>query len=639
MCAECDAAAPSTATRSGHPVVALVGRPNVGKSTLFSRLAGVHRKMGNWPATTVEVGSATVNLDGRTVDLLDLPGTGSLSPVSPDEQITCDLVVGDEVDIDVIVAVLDASNIARCLYLASQIKQAHHNVIVALTMNDVAERRGIHVDVAALEARLGMPVIPVVPRSGEGMDAMRSAIATMVDHSGHHPERHTFFDDATQANDRLEWVAGVMRDTVRREPEKPTLTDRVDRIVTAPVLGVVMLLAVLWVVFQATTTLAAPMQDALDALINERFGGTVRDLLTDVFPSAVWLRGLVVDGLIAGVGTLLTFLPIMAIMFLLLAVLEDSGYMARAAVVSDNLMRIAGLPGRALLPLIVGFGCNVPAVSATRAITDARHRLMTGLTVPFTACSARLAVYLFVGTVFFGDRAGTVVFAMYVVSIGLVMLGALGMRLTAFRNLEREPLLIELPPYRLPTTKFVFADAWLRVKGFLDEAAGIVVATVLIVWLLMSIPLGGMGTFANTTPEHSAYGAIARTVSPVFAPAGFGDWHTTGALVTGFVAKEVVISSWAQNYAIGHGSDDFSIADLGERLQADFERSSGGHPLAAIIAFLVFLTAYTPCVATVGAQAREFGWRWAGIGIGMQLVFAWVLAVAIFQSLRLLGIG
>lgn len=635
MCSECQSGTGTIERRTGRPVVALVGRPNVGKSTLFSRLAGVHRKMGNWPATTVEVGTAEVTIGDRTIELLDLPGTSSLSPISPDEQLACDLVVDDGVD--VVIALLDASNIARCLFLLSQVREVSTQVVVALTMPDIAERRGIHIDVDALQRELGVPVVPVVPRTGEGVDDIRAAIARAIE-APHRPHTPVRFDDTVQASARLAWVADIMQRVVRRGEERQTLTDRIDRIVIAPFLGTVVLLAVLWIVFQSTTSLAAPIQGWLDTVINHGLGGSVDAWLAGVAPDAPWLRGLVVDGIIAGVGTLLTFLPVMSIMFLLLAVLEDSGYMSRAAVVADHLMRVAGLPGKALLPLLVGFGCNVPAVSSTRSVGDARHRILTGLVVPFTACSARLAVYVFVAGIFFGSRAGTVVFLMYLVSITLVVLGALLFRLLFFRGTKREPLLIELPPYRLPTTKFVFADAWLRVRGFLEEAGGIVVSTVLIVWLLMSIPLAG-GSFAQTPVEDSAYGRISRVISPVFAPAGFDDWHTTGALVTGFVAKEVVITSWAQNYALVDARQDFDRAALESDLQREFERSSGGHATAAVLAFLVFLTAYTPCVATVGAQRREFGMRWAAIGVGMQLVLAWVLAVVVFQVLRALGVG
>ena len=390
----------------------------------------------------------------------------------------------------------------------------------------------------------------------------------------------------------------------------------------------------MWLVFQITTTVAAPLQDALDGL----FAGPVSDAASAVLNAlglgGGWFEGLLVDGLIAGVGMLLTFAPLMALMFLLLALLEDSGYLARAAVVTDRLMRAIGLPGKAFLPLIVGFGCNVPAISATRILPGARQRVLTALLVPFTSCTARLTVYVLVATTFFGQYAGTVVFAMYLVSIHLVVLVGLMLRGTLWRTMGVEPLVLDLPPYQLPTLRLTASVTWVRLQGFLKTASGIIVATVCAVWLLQSIPVRGDAGFAEVPVEDSAYAVAAQAITPVFEPAGFAQWETTSALIVGFVAKEAVISSWGQTYALDEpeGSDP---GQLGDRIKADFEESSGGHPLPAVIAFLVFLLAYTPCVATLAAQRREIGLRWTLFGIGMQLVVAWTLAVAIFQIGRL----
>jgi ferrous iron transport protein B len=586
--------------------------------------------MGNWPATTVEVGSADIVVNGEEFRILDIPGISSLSPASPDEKLTHDILMED--DLDLIVAIVDASNIARCLFLVSQLKELNKPMVVALTMTDIARRRGIYVDIEALSRGLDIKVVAVLPRSKNGTAELEK-ILTQTLAQLKTDERDLKESTPPLGDDqRISFVSDLITSSVTRTSTRPTLSDRVDRFLTAPISGALTLLGVLWIVFQSTTTLASPFQNWISSIIS----GVITPPIEDVLISTPWLKGLIVDGVISGVGTLLTFLPVMSIMFLLLSLLEDSGYMARAAVVSDRLMRFAGLPGKALLPLIVGFGCNVPAVSATRALSDARHRLIVGLSVPFTACSARLAVYIFVAGIFFGGNAGTVVFGMYIVSITLVILFALFLRLTLIKGAMREPLLIELPPYRLPTTTFVFADAWLRVRGFLKEVGGIVVITVVAIWFLMAVPISGNHQFANTPVNESAYGAIAKGITPIFAPTGFADWHTAGALVTGFVAKEVVISSWAQNYSVDSPNRQLIISDLGKKLKLDFERSSSGHSSAAVIAFLIFLTSYTPCVATIAAQRREFGLKWALTGVAFQLAIAWLLAVAVFQIGRLL---
>ncbi|MFM1906039.1 MAG: ferrous iron transport protein [Actinomycetota bacterium] len=625
MCSECKDFRHGTVLESRvNPIVALVGRSNVGKSTLFTRLSGIHRKMGNWPATTVEVGSADVKFYEQNFTLLDLPGIASLNPVSPDEAIAVDILKSG--DPDLVVFVIDCASMARCLFLLSELIENGQRILIALTMDDVAQRRGIDVSADKLSKALGVQVVKVNPRKNEGIEELKKAIVTNVD-----SEQKMIDLSFTSLEERVDWVHSLSKIISTKRPAKESKSDQLDKVFTSPMLGPVALLAILWSVFQGTTTFAAPIQDWLDVIINQKFGSYVSN---NIGSNSI-IQGLVVDGIIAGVGTLLTFLPVMTIMFFFLSFLEDSGYMARAAVVADRIMRAAGLPGRAILPMLVGFGCNVPAVSATRALSDARHRLIAGLAVPFTACSARLAVYVFVGTIFFGSNAGTVVFAMYLVSIALVIGFSFLFKNIFVKDAPRVPMLIELPPYKLPTSLLIISDAWLRVKGFLREAAGIVVITVIAVWALMSIPLTSNYSFGEVPVEESAYGTVSKAISPVFAPAGFDDWHTTGALITGFVAKEVVISSWAQNYAVDGQDDETQSKSLGVLLKSDFDKSSSGAPLPAVWAFLIFLTAYTPCVATVAAQKKEFGTRWALIGVGLQLGIAWILAVVVFQVGRL----
>jgi ferrous iron transport protein B len=424
---------------------------------------------------------------------------------------------------------------------------------------------------------------------------------------------------------------------VSERPARPTVTDRVDRWVTAPVLGPLLFLLVMWGVFEATTTVAAPLQDWLGRLVSGPVTAAGRWLFGLVGLSGSWAEGLVLDGLVAGVGMLLTFVPLMAIMFALLALLEDSGYMARAALVTDRGMRRIGLPGKAFLPLVVGFGCNVPAISATRILPDARHRVMTALLVPFTSCSARLTVYVLVASTFFPRTAGTVVFGMYLVSILFVVVVGLALKKTLWRTVGQEPLVLDLPAYQRPTLRLTAAVTWQRLRAFLRTAGGIIVATVTLVWLLQAIPVSGSGSFGAVSPDDSLFAAVSRAVAHVFAPTGFGDWHTVGALVVGFVAKEAVLTSWAQTYAAQDPTAGLPPDQLQAHVHAAFAASSGGGVTAAVFAFLVFLLAYTPCVATVAAQRREIGMRWTAFGIGLQLTVAWTVATLVFQLGRLIA--
>ena len=638
----CHADATAPQAPPSAPVVALTGAPNVGKSTLFNELTGARRGVGNWPGTTVEVGTGAWRLDAdRVASVLDLPGAYSLDPLSPDEALTRDLLLTPgPAQPRVVIVVASAAHLARSLYLVAQIRETTLPVVVALTMSDIAARRGIEVDTATLARHLGCPVVEIDPRRRRGGEELTRVCRTALESGPGTPREGTTpspdADDLACADERFAWVATAVEAAANvSDPARQTWSDRIDRFATAPVLGPLLFLAVMWLVFSLTTTVAAPLQDALDGFFSGPLSEGTRSVLAAAGLGGGIVEGLLVDGLIAGVGMLLTFVPLMALMFLLLAVLEDSGYMARAAVVTDRLMSRLGLPGRAFLPLVVGFGCNVPAIAATRILPQARHRILTALLVPFTSCTARLTVYVLLATTFFPDRAGTVVFAMYVASIVLVVLVGLLLRSTLWRTLGADPLIIDLPPYQRPTARLSLAVMWLRLKGFLQTASGIIVATVIGVWALQQIPVGG-GSFGNVPVEDSLYAGIARAVAPLLAPAGFGQWEAVSALIVGFIAKEAVISSWAQTYAVAGEAAGSAPDSLGAQLIATFEAASGGHAAVAVVAFMVFLLAYTPCVATLAAQRRELGMRWTVFGVGLQLVVAWVLAVLVFQVGRLL---
>ncbi|WP_050824970.1 ferrous iron transport protein B [Bifidobacterium breve] len=649
--------------------VVFVGNPNVGKSSMFNALLGARTRTMNAPGTTVSITcgqyrykSANDAPHTQLWQFVDTPGTYSLLPMSPDEQVAVDALIGASgmPAPDLAVVVLDATALSRSLYLLSMVTELGLPTIIALTMNDLALRNGHGVDAQRLSRLLdGMPVIAVDGRTGDGGEALADAIAVgfrgtpipsgltawsaiTADADGHTVDDLRSWAES-RADARLDWTAGVLRRLDVHDDGRVTLSDRIDGMLLHPVVGVIVFLAVLFTVFQATTTLASPMQDWIDVAFRGWCTSGL-DWLLGLFGAAWrggWVRSLLVDGVLDGVITVLTFIPVMGIMFLLLSILEDSGYMARAAFVMDRAMRALGLDGRAFLPIIVGFGCNLPALAATRTLPDSRQRVLTGMLVPFAACSARLSVFLVLAHAFFPKYAGLVVFLMYVVSVMIILLVGVMLRHTMFRGLEPEPLMLALPSYQCPRALQLVRSVLLRLWGFVRGASVIIISMIMALWLLQGIPMtAGAGGFAHVDDVHdSAYGVLADAVAPVFAPAGFDDWHASAALITGFVAKEVVIGSMSQSY---HADEPDAAAaqqgtegTLGQKLRASFDRSSHGHGRAAAIAFLLFTLAYTPCLATVAEMRRQFGTKVAAQSVMLSLAVAYAIAVIAFQALRL----
>ena len=650
--------------------VVFVGNPNVGKSSMFNALLGARTRTMNAPGTTVSITCGQYHYEkpktagnAQNWQFVDTPGTYSLAPMSPDEQVAVDALIGmSGMPVpDLAVVVLDATALSRSLYLLAMVVELGLPTVVALTMNDLAVRNGCGVDAERLSHLLdGMPVVAIDGRTGDGGKALADAIAASFEGT---PVPHglTALPTATadadmktadglsawaesRADARLDWTAGILRGLDMHAVDHVTLSDRIDRVLLHPVIGVLVFLAVLFVVFQATTTLASPMQDWIDVT----FRGWCTDgldLLLGLFGPSVsggWLRSLLVDGLLDGVVTVLTFIPVMGIMFLLLSILEDSGYMARAAFVMDRAMRALGLDGRAFLPIIVGFGCNLPALAATRTLSDSRQRVLTGMLVPFAACSARLSVFLVLAHAFFPKYAGLVVFLMYVASVMVILLVGVLLRHTMFRGLEPEPLMLALPAYQCPRALQLARSVLLRLWGFIRGASVIIISMITALWLLQGIPVtANAGGFAHVDDVHdSAYGVLADAVAPVFAPAGFDDWHASAALITGFVAKEVVVGSMSQSYHADEPDDAASQqageGTLGQKLRASFDQSSHGHGKAAAIAFLLFTLAYTPCLATVAEMRRQFGTKVAARSVLLSLAVAYVIAIIAFQTLRLI---
>ena len=648
----CDTGGHRISANGSHRRIVFIGNPNVGKSSLFNAILGTKSRVMNAPGTTVLLEEGEYAHDGNTWDLIDTPGTYSLLPLSPDEKVAADTVMGldGEKNPDLIVTVLDATNLSRSLYFLAMVLELGKPTVVALTMNDLARKQGAGIDPKELSHTLGgVPVIEVNGRSGEGKRELMDMVGT---HFSGTPlpaglnavDPHDI--DVPQwvegnADARFDWAAHVLSQLNMQARDRVTVSDRIDRVLLNPFLGVIVFLALMYAMFQATTVLAGPAQDWVDGTVREWLTAGV-DWVFNLFgPHTVdgWFHSLVVDGLIDGIVTIGTFIPPMGIMFICLSLLEDSGYLARAAFVMDRAMRCMHLDGRAFLPIVIGFGCNLPALAATRTLPDSRQRVMVGMLVPFSSCTARLSVYMVLAYAFFREQAGLVVFLMYVISIVLILLVGILLRKVKFTSLTSEPFAMSLPPYQWPRLVVLIRSVLMRLWGFVRGASSIIITMLIAMWLLQSIPATATaGSFAAVDDVHdSVYGVVADTVAPVFKPAGFDDWHASAALMTGFVAKEVVVASMAQSYSIDTGDEDEQHqgeGSLGARLRSSFDESSGGHGKAAAIAFLVFTLAYTPCLATVAEMRRQFNMKIAMQSVGMSLIIAYVLAVLAFQLLR-----
>jgi ferrous iron transport protein B len=444
--------------------------------------------------------------------------------------------------------------------------------------------------------------------------------------------------DTAIAGGRFQWAHDVAGEVVHGDPGRgPTLTDRIDTVLTNRYLGIPFFLLAMWIVFKLTTDVAAVLLGWIDAALT----GPITDLVAGVFTTVglggTWLESLAIDGILNGVGAVLVFIPVLFTLYLALAFLEDTGYMARAAFVMDRAMRGVGLQGKSFLPMLVGFGCTVPAIYATRTLENDRDRILTALLVPFMSCGARLPVYVLLATIFFPNHAVLVVFAMYLLGIVVAMGVGAVLRRSVLRGGRAMPSIMELPPYRMPTIRSIWFHTWGRTRSFVHGAGTIILATSVVVWLAMAIPVGGTGTFGDTDVDDSAFAAVAGAVAPVLEPLGLGSWEASGSLISGLVAKEVIISTMAQVYGADEEAAD--RGDLAVAIDDGFEESSDGHGALAALAFMVFVLLYTPCMAAVAAQRHELGTRWMWGSIIGQTALAWMMALIVFQGGLLLGHG
>lgn len=590
--------------------IALLGMPNTGKSTLFNRLTGAGARVGNWPGITVDLLAAKILLGGAMVEVVDLPGIYNLHGFSEDEQVVRRFLETQPVNL--LVVVLNACQMDRQLALPLQLRALNIPMIVLLNMSDESSRLGVRIDTERLEAALGCPVRAMSAKFGTGVEDARTCLARQIEL---HPKLAQPDPAALQDDQRIEQeLDALVSESVHTPIRLPvSVTDRLDQALLHPWLGLPIFFFLMFLVFQAVYGLGTPLQDGLEWLLGHIKDTWLAPAMAGWHPVA---RSVLVDGLYDGVGTVLTFLPIIGVFFLAMAVVEDSGYLARAAFLMDALMCRFGLDGRAFVMQIMGMGCNVPAILGTRIMRSSALRALTMLIIPFSLCSARLQVILFVvGAVFVPAAAGAAIFSLYLASFVMAFLSAWLLRR---RFASNEPLLLEMPPLRLPTWRFLGHESWRAMLQFLRGAGGYIVVGVLLVWFLTHYPFDA----APASPATLA-GRLAKVFAPIFAPLGIDEMLSI-ALLFGFVAKEVVVGALSVIYGVG--GDDLANL-LGTRLD-----------WVSAYSFLLFTLIYTPCLSTVAALKQETrSWRLAALSVVMPLALAWVVSFLFHQGARALG--
>ncbi|MHC1782546.1 MAG: ferrous iron transport protein B [Anaerolineaceae bacterium] len=656
--------------------VALAGQPNMGKSTLFNLLTGLNQHVGNWPGKTVEHRAGIFHHNGHTYRLEDLPGTYSLTANSPEEVIAREFILREQPD--VVVAVVSAANLERSLYLVSELICLPAPLVIALNMMDVAEGEGLRVEPAVLQAAIGVPVVPITATRAQGIDALlieieavlmgertmlpnlpeircdhRQALQEVVEHiQGYVPSPYPTDWAATKllegdaeitlqieailpaehlnalraslashddsmlaiASGRYEWIGRMIRAGVTNPKiGQISLTDRLDRWITHPVWGLLTLAAILGLVFWLTFSVGSPIQEWLDSAIIAPISEQAGESLAG---APAWLRGLIVDGALGGVGSVLTFLPIMMIFFASFGLLEDVGYMARAAYVMDNFMHLMGLHGKSFLPLFLGFGCNVPAVMGARVIDSKPARLLTILVAPLVPCTARMAVLAFIAPAFFGAQAVLVSWGLILLSLGLLVLSGIVLNRLLFKG-QRSAFIMELPLYHIPNSRTIGMLVWQRSLSFIKKAGTIILGLSVVIWALSVLPGGDLQT--------SYLARLGQLAAPIGQWMGM-DWKLTVALLTSFLAKENAIAT----LGVLFGSS--AEGSLATTLASTYSPASA-------LAFLTVSLLFIPCAATVAAIKQETGsWGWTLLNVVFMLVISISAGAAIYAAATAIGL-
>lgn len=576
--------------------VALLGNPNVGKTTLFNSLTGSNQRIGNWAGVTVDKKEGFF----ENVKIVDLPGIYAMDTFSNEEKISKSFLENE--DVDVILNIIDASNIDRNLYLTTQLKQFNKPIILAINMIDVAEKKGINLNFEKLSKLLNVTVIPIVASKGRGIDEIKEALRNN-DIIKNIDKNNYKFKTEKEAYEYIEDILKKCNKTT--DINKNTIKDKIDNILLNPWLAYPLFILIMALMFQVTFSwIGQPLSDLLDGLLNDNLLPFLSDLLSNTSP---WFQSLIVDGIVAGVGGILVLLPIILVLFACISILEDSGYMSRVAFIMDKLMRKMGLSGKAFIPMIVGFGCTVPAIMSARTLESEKDRKLTALLVPLMSCNARLPVYAIFAAVFFPNYTGLVVGLLYLLGVILAFILGIIFKNTLFKK-DEEPFIIELPEYKLPSFKNVSKQVLEKAKSFLIKAGTIIFSMSVVIWFLSNFSFNGM-----VDVNDSILAAIGNFIAPVFKPLGFGNWQSSVSLLTGLLAKETVVSSMGVIFA----------GDLTATLPLYFTAASA-------LSFLVFVLLYTPCISVIGAMKKEYGTKFTLFSISYQLVLAWVVSFAIY---------
>ena len=625
--------------------VALTGNPNTGKSTIFNELTGARQKIGNWPGVTVDKKVGYARHKDRAISIVDLPGTYSINARSPEEKIVIDYLTNNKLDL--VMDVVDSTNISRNLFLTVQLLEKGIPLLIDLNMTDEAERRGIRIDTKRLEEVVGMPVVQTVGRSSKSTRQLLEVFTTTVMSNYEaspqvkaHIEKVKEIQQSSLSDSekqekiieaRYALIDQIMDAAVDMRNVGQSTSEKFDKFLANGVLALPIFLAILYAVFQITFTwIGQPLADTLDALINEDFLEWSKGAL-EAAGVAEWMQALITDGIIGGVGAVLTFVPLIFVLFFCLSFLDGTGYMARIAFIMDPIMRRCGLTGKGIMPLMMGFGCGVPAIMGARALDSNKDRLVSILITPFLTCGAKLPIMALFAAMFFPNDAANVVFAMYIVGVVMAIIVAKVLGETMFKE-EGSTFLLELPPYRMPDMKTVLLETWDKGKGYLIKAGTIIFAASVLIWVLSNFNAGGMCEI-----EESFLATLGGWMSTLFVFHGFGTWEAGAAVISGILAKEAVVSTIGVLYGAADVSTEAEEAMEAAETMMQTGMATSFTALSAI-AFMEFSQLYTPCVTALGTIKKEAGgWKWMGFSAVYMFVVAWFVSLLVYQIGKALG--